>query len=285
MQNSRDSSLFRGLARPLGDALAFGVGMKLAQTAGNRRDGKSEPGKGGAIEAAIESAVSDRIASSFDALRGEINAMQHDFARTLGSLLAEQVAKEVSERRAMDLGQLRGEIAQTQREFADAVGQIVTQQIESKLQAVSAAMDKRIGEHAAAIRADMVRIHESFAESMATLLSEQIESQVLSRAAAIQQALAEQIASAVTVAVREEALGIRKETASAQTAMADFLSAVGNACRDAAGKAVHAPTQAPVEETRPPEFPQLRKTGELLRIPLVSSFVLALGGVMLAHFL
>jgi hypothetical protein len=290
MQNSRDSSVFRGLARPLGDALAFGMGMTLAQTARKRTDrSPGESGAGGAIEAAIDHAVSARIESSFDGLRREIDAMQHDYAKTMGGLLAEHVAKEVSERSGTDLGRLRVEIAQTQREFADAVGQIVTQQIEAKVQTLAEEIDRQISEHAAAVRDEMVRVHDTFAERMAAILRDQVDSQVSARTSAIHKALSQQIDSAVTEAVREEAAGIRKETAGAHQTMANFLSAVGSACRDAAEKAAHTPpaqlAPASADEARPPEFSQLKKTGELLRIPLVSSLVLTVGGMLLAHYM
>src|SRR5436190_20063628 len=99
MQNRRDSSAFRGLAGTLGDALAFGAGMKLAQAAHkSAADSSTESAGRGAIETAIDAAVSARIETSFGALRGEIEAMHLDFARTLGGLLSGQGGIQVRER-------------------------------------------------------------------------------------------------------------------------------------------------------------------------------------------
>ena len=292
MQNRRDSSAFRGLAGTLGDALAFGAGMKLAQAARKpAADSSTESVGRGAIETAIDAAVSARIETSVSALRSDIEAMHLDFARTLGGLLAEQVEIQVRERSGEDLGRLRSEIAQTHREFAEAVGRIVSEQIETKLKNRSAELERRLLEEAASLRGEIVRVHEDFAESMTAYLNEQVESQVLARASAIQSALAAQIETAVAAAVREESVSIRKETVGAQAAMANFLTAVGTACRDAAEKAANAPPEPPQGhsdgsgETRGPEFSQLKKTGALFQIPMVSSIILVAGGLLLAHYL
>jgi hypothetical protein len=229
---------------------------------------------------------------------------------------------QVRERVGEDLGHIRKELAITHREFAEAVGRIVSEQLEAKLRVAAGDLGRRLDEEIAAVRGEIVRVHEDFTEAMTAFISDQVEVRVEARAAEIERTLEARVVAAVAeavgpavenavnaavqpaveCAVRAEAEDVRQQAAAAQTAMVDFVAAVGAACRDAAAKTVPpaqveqpAPSEhsaAPVTsitgetaEGRGPEFNQLKRTGELLRIPLVSSFVLAVGGLLVAHYL
>jgi hypothetical protein len=293
MENDRDSSIWRSLAVAFGDGLAFGVGMKLTQNVA-RQPGAPHNGV---------TALADR----FESLEQRMERLERtpiaapEAAPGPGSVgfapkVIEAVVQAVDER-------LSDQAKQVERRLAG--------------------LEARIAEVRSQFDAEMAAVHDrmeggmrGFAESEEQL-REEIR-RVADSSSSFDASAAEAVIETKLVPLRVEITEMRQKLAESDRAVLDLILAIGQMCRQAAERITDsappppesapppsdteppldgtsdslgvAPEQPEVSmdppfESSAPAFTQLKKATSLWRVPLVSSFLVTTGGLLLRHYL
>jgi hypothetical protein len=293
MENARDSSMWRSLAVAFGDGLAFGVGMKLTQNVA-RQPGMPHSG-------AADSA--DRI----DRIEQRIDRLDHTPIAALEAAPAPEPA-----------GFAR-KVIETVVQAVDERLNEHAKQMDLRL----AALETRIAEVRSQFIAEIVAVHNrvegdmrGFAESEGQL-REEIQ-RVADRASSFDVSAAEAVIETKLVPLRVEITEMRQRLAESDRSVLDLILAIGQMCRQAAARIADpvplpsesapppsdtepplngtgdSPGAAPDEpavptdppfESSAPSFTQMKKATSLWRVPAVSSFLLATGGLLLLHYL
>jgi hypothetical protein len=293
MENARDSSIWRSLAVAFGDGLAFGVGMKLTQNAA-RQPGTPHSGA---------TALADR----FERLEHRIERLEHTpiagpevapgpgpvgFARKV----IEAVVQAVDERLNEHAKQLERRLAELEARIAEVRSQFVAEIV---------AVHNRL-------EGDM----HGFAES-----EQQLREEIrlaADRSPGLDASAAEAAIEMKLAPLRVETAEMRQRLAESDRTVLEVILAIGQMCRQAAERiAEPAPlppksapalfhTEPPLNgtgdslgaapeepgvpmdpsfESPAPAFEQLKKATSLWRVPLVSSFLVTTGGLLLLHYL
>ena len=315
MQNSRDSSVWRTLAVAFGDGLAFGVGVTLTRNAARlaatrsatpelrpindriteieqrmerARAAGSLPLAGAPLNHRAADAVLKAIDGRFTELGGQIDRrlaeLEVKVKTELGALDAQDHSLAAGVETRLDV--LRGEIAEAvaaQRQSIDA--------------------DMR------GLRAQMTAIHKEFAETLARLVDEQIATTIATRLQAVEEELRETVREESRLSGQDQQIAeLRQRVDSQDRNLLSLVMALGHSCLEAAERISPAESPVPpppppaasgaggsltpeeirVEPAADPELPgfaRARPRQPLWRIPIVSSFLAATGGLLLLHYL
>jgi len=318
MENARDSSMWRSLAVAFGDGLAFGVGMKLTQNVA-RQPGMPQSGTP-ALADTFERLEHTPIA----ALEAAPTPEPAGFARKVIEAVVQAVDERLDEQaKQMErrLAELEARIADAGRADASAAQASIEMKL-APLRAEVAAMRQRLAESDRMV-ADMAAIHNrvegnmrGFAESDEQLRQEL--QRVADRASIFDMAAAEAVIETKLVPLRMEITEMRRRLGESDRSVLDLILAIGQMCRQAAERITDsAPKQpesaAPPTTTEPPPdatgdspgaapeepgastdqpleasapaFTQMKRGTSLWRVPLVSSFLLTTGGLLLLRYL
>jgi phage shock protein A len=292
MENARDSSMWRSIAVAFGDGLAFGVGMKLTQNAA-RQSGVPHSG---------DPALADR----FDRLEQRLERLEHTaiaapeaapapepvgFARKVIETVVQAVDERLNEHaKQMErrLAEFEGRVAEVRSQF-DAAIVAVHDRVEGEIQG-------------------FVKSEEQLREEM---------QRVADRASSFD-ASAEAVIETRLAPLRVEITEMRQRLAESDRSVLDLILGIGQMCRQAAERITDsaplppesapppantepplnatsdAPGAAPEEpgvamdpplDSSAPAFTQLKRATSLWRVPLVSSFLVTTGGLLLLHYL
>jgi len=193
------------------------------------------------------------------------------------------------------------------REIADAV----------------AAQRQEVDAEMRTLRAQMTAVHKEFAETLARIVDEQIATSVTTRLQAVEENLRDTIREEIRLNAKDDQIAqLRERIDSQERNVLDVVMALGQSCLRAmeriapteppysspppslpappgitvatngtAPEAYAAVAAEPASETVPvadpvlPAFAHPLQRKPLWRIPIVSSFLLATGGLLLAHYL
>ena len=305
MQGTRDESIWKNLAVAFGDGLAFGVGVKLSQDAtariaGARPDVRTLAARLAEIEVRIERArqsntlpgqfnqkVVESVVSVVDArLREQADHFERRLSAEMAALRAEFGEQIAGARRQAEEanGLLRSQMTDLHRQFAESLAQLVNDQIAAtvdvRLAPVETTLRQEIHDqagHVAGLAAAAADQHvaermqpvENAVAGLAERLSEN-DRNTLELVLALGQ-LCLQTAERLSLPVPEP------EIAAAETAPAVVEEPAPEAAPEPAADAAAA-------ESEPAAAPSaVART--LWRIPMVSSFFVATGGLLLLHYL
>jgi hypothetical protein len=299
MQGKTDESIWKNLAVAFGDGLAFGVGVKLSQNATARMaearpDVRTLATRLAEIEARIERARQSNM------LPGHFNQKVVESVVSVVDARLREQADHFERRLGEEMAALRAEFGQ---QLAGA---------------------RRQAEEAnELLRSQMTVLHRQFAESLAQLVNDQIAAAVDVRLAPLETNLRQEIreqaghvAGLVEAAADEHVAGRMQPVESAVAGLSQRLEendrntlelvlALGQLCLQTAERlsvpaAEPAVTAAAEAETAGIEEPAAEVAAEpepesdaapsgvaktLWRIPMVSSFFVATGGLLLLHYL
>jgi hypothetical protein len=289
MQNSRDSSVWRTLAVAFGDGLAFGVGVTLTRSAARlaaTRSGTSEPFPANTpLNHRAADAVLTAIDGQFIEIGGRIDRRLTELEGKIRTELDELDAQdhELAEGVEARIDALRGEIAQAvaaQRQSIDA--------------------DMR------ALRAQMTAVHKEFAETLARLMDEQIVKTIDARLEALAEDLRGTIREEARLSGKDQQIAeLRERVDNQERNVRNLVMALGQSCVKAVEQAAPsgspdppAPASStvgggdtpsengvgPAMDADLPGFARARPRRPLWRPPIVSSFLLATGGLLLLHY-
>ena len=292
MENDHDSSIWRSLAVAFGDGLAFGVGMKLTQNAA-RQPGAPHTG-------------APALADRFESLEQRMERLE----RT-------PIA-------ALEAAPGPGSVGFAPK-VIEAVVQAVDERLSDQAKQVErrlAGLEARIAEVRSQFDAEMAAVHDrmeggmrGFAESEEQL-REEIR-RVADSSSSFDASAAEAVIETKLVPLRVEITEMRQKLAESDRAVLDLILAIGQMCRQAAERITDSappPESAPPPsntepplngtgdslraapeepgvsmdppfESSTPAFTQLKKATSLWRVPLVSSFLVTTGGLLLRHYL
>lgn len=157
MSSSRDSSVWRSLAVAFGDGLAFGVGMKLTQTAG---------AKAPSADAALPAPLTDRLALLEERLR-KIERMPLPPADPATALAPAKIDHQVLDAvvNAVET-RLQEQAAAVERRLADIEARLAVElkSVHEELHALAAGADVRIRETQAAFQESVLGTRRELAE-------------------------------------------------------------------------------------------------------------------------
>jgi hypothetical protein len=252
MRDSGDSSVLKSLAVAFGDGLAFGVGMKLTQNAKRQSfaPAVAAPSEAGAIldrldqieqrMRLIESTPAGFDQKTLDALTGALEARLNEHTSQVERRLADMEARILMETRALeqqdrglaarmeqDLQGLKAQVVALNREFAGQVGRIVAEQVAAEVQARTAGLEIKLRTQAMDLADDAVQ------ERLAPMRLEM-------------------------AAKDREIAELRQKVAATDSTVFDFVFAMGEMCRQAAGRLSPpaAPGATAVAEPAPPPAPE-----------------------------
>lgn len=268
MANSPES-VWRNLAIALGDGLAFGVGITLTQAAG-RQPAPPRPEIG---------ALAERLA--------EMERRLEETRLLLARPAPDQPAPAPFDRKALE-----------------GVARSIVGAVEVRIQEQAARTDERLAEFQTrldrlngfdpeAVRAQIAEIQAGYRELAAEFHQRfEEECQALDeRLLAVHAELCEALPRAVDTAVERHLQGLHARIAQSETRVTGLLEAIGQAMRDAAARApATAPETPPAQPAAQPEenplpaFTLPDKPAKL-RLPLVSSFIVACGALALLRYL
>lgn len=246
MQGSRDSSIWRSLAVAFGDGVAFGVGVKITQTA---------PARSGPAPAANLAPMSGRLdqmerrlaqmertrlaaapAPAIDqkVLEAVVHAVEERLKEQAGQV--ERRLAEIESRMAADLGTMRREIEQGAKARAES---------DPKIAAELAELRQRDQEIVSAVEAHLEELQDHFIGHLEALRRETdedraaIEREVAAivkaaSASAIEESLAPVRAEAGKAA--RELAGLRQKMEEGESAMLDLLNGISQVIRLAAAR-------------------------------------------------
>ena len=266
---------------------------------------------------AIVNAVEARLQEYSGQAERRLADMEARIAVELKSL--DQQDQSVAKRLAQDLAALQGQMLALNRGVTDAVGRIVSEQVAAQVAVRTApleGLEERLARDVAVRTAPLETLEERIAGEVKSrvapldtldekvvqavasrtipleTIEERIDARVNSQIAAEQADLEERLASGIRSAIAAE-VSARMEPA--ERNLRDLLGGITRLCQEAvarmeppAGSAAETPpseTGAPgdSEDNAVPGFAQPQKPGRLWRVPLVSSMVVALGGLILMH--
>lgn len=242
MQGSRDSSIWRSLAVAFGDGLAFGVGMKLTQTA-PARSGQAPAanltptnGRLEQIEHRLAQMEKARAAIAAPApaidqkvLEAVVHAVEGRLQEHAGQV--ERRLAEAETRMAADLEAVRGDIGQAAKARAEC---------DSKVAADLGALRQRDQDIVSAVEAHLEELQDHFIGHLDALRREADENR-----AAIERAAAAAVKAASTSLIQEslapicaeaderarELAGLRQKVEEGEGAMLDLLNGIGEVIR------------------------------------------------------
>jgi len=316
MQGMRDESIWKNLAMAFGDGLAFGVGVKLSQDATARItparvDVRTLAERLNEIELRIDRArqnntlpgqfnqkVVEAVVSVVDGrLREQAERFEHRLAEEMAALRAEFSEQIMVERKRADEENqvLRAQMTSLHRQFAESLARMVDEQI-------AATVDVRLAPVETELRQE-IREQTGRAAGMA--------------AAVVEEHIADRIQP-----VEHAVNGLSQRLEENDRNTLELVLALGQLClhtaerlsgpsielAKTAAELVEPEPQAPVESPPPgpelaaaaaaavtepaPIVPQEAESAAatepsktLWRIPLVSSFFVATGGLLLLHYL
>ena len=268
MQSSRDSSVWRTLAVAFGDGLAFGVGVTLTRNAGrlaalqsaspesrslNQRIAELEERARRARAAALPAVPSPAIQAAGAAQ----TALDERFAEIGGQI----------DRRLAELGSK----IQDDLNFLDAQDHELAEGVETRIDGLRREIGDAVSSHRQEIdaemrelRAQLTAVHKEFAETLARLVDEQITNTVATRLQAVEESLRETIRQEIALSGKEQQ---------------------ATAVPSPEPNSAPAPAETPAVDPMVPAFARPLQRKPLWRIPIVSSFLFATGGLLLLHYL
>jgi hypothetical protein len=295
-QGTRDESVWKNLAMAFGDGLAFGVGARLSQDAaariaGPRPDITSLAARLAEMETRIERAR-------------QSNALTNQYNQKVVEAVVSVVDARLREQADHFERRLSEEMAALRAEFSEQI----------------ASARKQSEEANDLLRTQMTALHRQFAESLATLVNDQIAATMDVRLAPLETNLrqeireqAGQLAGLAAAAADEHVAERMQPVETAVTGLSQRLEendrntleivlALGQLCLQTAERlsvptaaepapeapaameeAAGEPPAALAEQEPQPPGSAIAKT--LWRIPMVSSFFVATGGLLLLHYL
>jgi hypothetical protein len=291
MQGMRDESIWKNLALAFGDGLAFGVGVKLSQDAAARltparADVRTLAERLSEIEQRIEKARQNHT------LPGQFN-------QKLVEAVVSVVDAKLREQEDRFEQRLNEEIAGLRGEFSEQI----------------AIARKRSEEENHVLRGQMTALHRQFAESLGRLVDEQIAATIDVRLAPLETELrqeireqAERVAGMAAVAsdehvatrmqpIQEAVSDLSRRLQDNDRNTLELVLQLGQLCLhtaerlsvrepDLAVEKAPEPAQEPALASAETESPAAPDAAKLLwRIPIVSSFFMATGGLLLLHYL
>ena len=315
MQNSRDSSVWRTLAVAFGDGLAFGVGVTLTRNAARLAATRSATpelrpinGRITEIEQRMERA---RAAGSLPLAGAPLNHRAADAVlkaidgrfTELGGQIDRRLA-ELEVKVKIELGALDAQdhsLAAGVETRLDVLRGEITEAVAAQRQSIDADMR--------GLRAQMTAIHKEFAETLARLVDEQIATTIATRLQAVEEELRETVREESRLSGQDQQIAeLRQRVESQDRNLLSLVMALGHSCLEAAERISPAESPVPpppppaasgaggsltpeeirVEPAADPELPgfaRARPRQPLWRIPIVSSFLAATGGLLLLHYL
>jgi hypothetical protein len=258
MHGTREGSIWKNLALAFSDGLAFGAGVNLSQSAAGRipqpvTSMRSLTERLNEIENRIDHARrTDTLPSAFP--RKAVEAV----IAVVDARLREQ-AVQFEQRLATELAGLRSE----------AAGQRETDQRDAKRQEQL-------------LRDQMAAMHSQFSESIAKLVEQKIAESIEQRKEALNQG-PEPVHGEVTELQR---------AGEADRELLNTVLALGRLCLQTAERlsapelaALQPPAPIPLQAAPAPSEPQAAPPKAFWRLPLVSSFFVVSGGLLLLHYL
>jgi hypothetical protein len=316
MQNSRDSSLWRTLAVAFGDGLAFGVGVTLTRSAARLAATRSATPelrplnhRIGEIERRIEHARHAGMLPAADA--------------PLNHRAADAVLKAIDGRFTEIGGQIDRRLAELEVKVQIELGELDAQDhslatgVETRLDELRAEINQAFATERQSIDADMrvlraqiTAIHKEFAGTLARLVDQQIATTIAARLRTVVEELREAVREESRLSGQDQQIAeLRERVESQDRNLRSLAMALGHSCLEAAERIPPAeapvpppppppetggpggsltPPEASVEPAADPELPavaQDRPRRPLWRVPIVSSFLAATGGLLLLHYL
>ena len=248
MQNSRDSSVWRTLAVAFGDGLAFGVGVTLTRSAARLAATKSGTLALPPTSTPLNHRAADAVLTAIDGQFAEIGGR---IDRRLAELEG-QIRTELDELDAQD-----HELAEGVETRIDGLRGEIAEAVAAQRQSIDADMR--------GLRAQMTAVHKEFAETLARLMDEQIVKTIDARLGTVVEDL--------RGAIREEIRLSAEEQKSSVKAVEPVAPPAPPASPD------------PSPDAGLPGFARTRLRRPLWRPPIVSSFLMATGGLLLLHYL
>lgn len=312
MQNSRDSSVWRTLAVAFGDGLAFGVGVTLTRNAARLAATRSATPELRPLSDRVTE-IEQRIerARAVGTLPVAGAALKHKAADAVLTAIDGRFAEIGSQ---IDR-RLAGLEVKVKIEFdaLDAQDRSLAEGVETRLDGLRselteavAAQRQGIDNDMRGMRAQMTEIHREFAETLARLVDEQIANSIAARWQAAEEQLRETIREETRLGGKEQQIAeLRERVESQERNVVNLVMALGQSCLQAVERISPAEPPAPppasgptggdatanetgVEPAADPELPgfaRARPRGPLWRVPIVSSFLFAMGGMLLLHYL
>ena len=313
MQNSRDSSVWRTLAVAFGDGLAFGVGVTLTRNAARLAATRSATpelrpvnGRIGEIEQRSERA---RAAGTLPVAGAPLNHKAADAVLTAIDGRFAEIGGQIDRR----LAELEVKI-KIELDALDAQDHSLAEGVETRIDGLRgeiteavAAQRQSIDADMRGLRAQMTAIHKEFAETLARLVDEQITKTIAARWQAVEEQLRETIREETRLSGKDQQIAeLRERVESQERNVLNLVMALGQTCLQAVERISPAESPAPpppasgpaggastppetrVEPAADPELPgfaRARPRGPLWRVPIVSSFLFATGGLLLLHYL
>jgi hypothetical protein len=314
MQNSRDSSVWRTLAVAFGDGLAFGVGVTLTRNAArlaatrlatpelrpvSGRNGEIEQRSGRAHTAGTPVAGAPLNHQAAGAVLTAIDGRFVEIGGQIDRRLAELEVKFRIELDDLDVQDHA--LAEGVETRIDRLRGELTEAIAAQRQSIDADMR--------GLRAQVTAIHREFAETLARLVDEQINQTIAARWQAVEEQLRETIREEIRASGNDHQIAeLRERVESQERNVLNLVMALGQSCLQAAERM--SPAERPVPPPPPPPasgtagraatptetrvepaadqdlpgFARARPRGPLWRIPIVSSFLFATGGLLLLHY-
>jgi hypothetical protein len=272
-----DSSLLRSLAVAFGDGLAFGVGMKLTQTAAGK-SAAAAPSDQAARLARLEQRL-ERTERAPAALVGSPSLdprVLEALTRSLEARLQEHAA--LTDRRLAELDvtlslELKS-LREQDRSLATA-SEAGLQDIQKYLDEKLRALAQQAHEDRAALQNQVIALHREFAAAVADIVEEQVAAQMEERLgtlveqrlaglvreqlAPLEQELREEIRRA-SAAKHREISDLRQRITESDRNVLDVLLSTGELFRQAAGRLGVAPAGEP--EPPPPPSDSLDATAD-----------------------
>jgi len=311
MQNSRDSSVWRTLAVALGDGLAFGVGVTLTRgaarlatanrsaTAVNARPALSEaPANRWSGEVRQRGAFVPQAASA-----APVSQAAPQPARSAVNSIAMETALAGINRRMVETGsqidrrlvQLESRI-QNELDALDDQDHALAEGVETRIEALRgeiaeavAAQRQTIDSEMRTLRTQMTSLHKEFAETLGRFMDEQIAKTVDSKVKSMEQELVGAMRDEMQAHAKQVS-ELRELMEGQDRSMRGMVQSLGETFLQVAAMnappAEEAPDAAQAnEEAEVPGFARTRQRKPLWRVPIVSSFVVVTGSLMLMHYL
>jgi hypothetical protein len=313
MHGMRDESIWKNLALAFGDGLAFGVGVKISENAAARitparSDLRTLAERLNEIESRIDKArqnhtlpgqfnqkVVEAVVSVVDArLREQSERFERRLQEEMAGLRAEfgeQIS--ISRKHAEEENHvLRGQMTALHRQFAESLAKLVDEQIASTMEVRLAPVEMELREE--------IRTQAGRAAGVAAAV---VDEQVVERMQPVETAVADlsrrleendrntlelvlalgQLCLQTAERLSEPALEMVEAARAEQGAVFQRTEVVAEPA------VVEAPPAGPVAEASRPEPLMFEASGPPSkapwRIPLVSSFFVATGGLLLLHYL
>ena len=291
MQGMRDESIWKNLALAFGDGLAFGVGVKISQDAAariapGRTDVRTLAERLTEIEHRIEKArqnnalpgqfnqkVVEAVVAVVDArLREQADRFEQRLGEEMAGLRAEfseQIA--IARKRSEDENQvLRGQMTALHRQFAESLARLVDHQIAATMEVRLAPLETELRQE---IREQAGRV--------AGLAAVAADEHVANRIQPMENAVSD--LSRRLEDNDRNTLELVLQLGQLCLHTAERLSVPGTELIEAEAAPATAEAEPMASLEAAPAPPEAAKP--LWRIPLVSSFFMATGGLLLLHYL